>query len=100
MTSKSPKVRARTSILAVSRFDSTRTPVKHTHSTPVFHIASETHNMPHIIARISTRERISNPLKIMGCLHGAGEQLHPTEAQVAARCHNTRTTKVRKQTNA
>ena len=35
--------------------------VKHTHSTPVFHTTSKTHNMPHTIARISARTHQSRP---------------------------------------
>ena len=39
----------------------TRPPVKHTHSTPAFHTTSETHNLPHTIARILARTHQIRP---------------------------------------
>ena len=51
--------------------------VKHTHSTPVFHTTSKTHNIPHTIARISARTHQSRPGSWPGSTGLASEQLHP-----------------------
>ena len=61
--------------------------VKHTHSTPVFHTTSKTHNMPHTIARISARTHQSRPGSWGGSTGLASNRIRSASGSTADATH-------------
>jgi hypothetical protein len=64
-----------------------RTPVKHTHSTPVFHTPSEMHNIPHTIARISARAHQTRPRSWAGSTGLASNRIWSASGSTTVATH-------------